>query len=137
MKENLQKIKEACIKVNPEIMELKFGCEGNYDGNPVKWLRYGMDFQNVDGPNVHVWQMDNGTRYVTPDNNIVEILGRPIRLADVLLATQWKFSNGMVDADILGSEGVYLYDLLHDWNLKDDNLDHQPENTITFIASLL
>lgn len=117
-------VKKACIEANPDILKLEFGCEGDYDGNSVKWLRYGMDFNNVDGPNVHVWQMSNGSRFVTPDNSLVQILGREIRLADVLLAFKRAHS------DVWGKY----------WNLKHDSLswhrDNKPE-TIEFLVKLL
>lgn len=55
----------------------------------------------------------------------VEILGRPIRLADVLLT----------GADGFGAKNVL--DLTIYWNLRKDSLEDQSEETIDFIYQLL
>lgn len=65
----------------------------------------------------------------------------PIRLADVLLAGNaglvidsygyfWKFTHG--------GNPDYIVEPYHaNWNLKEDNLDHQPEETKSFLINLL
>jgi hypothetical protein len=54
-----------------------------------------------------------------------DVPGRPIRLADVLL----------VGEDQLWAKNVL--DLITLWNLKDDNLDNQSEETKQFLINLL
>ena len=81
MNNKLQLIREKCIAANPEIMELKLGCK------IVNKYRNKMP--------VSLFVCKNGNTYRTfhevfgyedsPSENF-EILGRPIRLADVLLA---------------------------------------------------
>lgn len=86
-------IREACIKANPEIMSLGFGCEG-----------------------------------------------RPIRLADVLLAIGRR-----EDRIHLSCDGwfclldAYTSNFMRrfNWYLHKDSLEDQSEETIDFIYSLL
>lgn len=129
---NLQLIKEACYKANPEIKELKFGCEivakksnktltvaGQYEGDPLV-LDYFTGFPQVvvvDG-------------YMNTD--LVEILGRPIRLADVLFMIGKTKHVVAVDTD-----GDFIEATPAEWNLLDDNLDHQSQETLQFIGNLL
>lgn len=77
-----------------------------------------------------------------------EILGRPIRLADVLLAIDNvkpsltdAFSDTFCGVRINGEfEMMSVGDSFSSgvkWNLREDNLDSQSEETITFLAELL
>jgi hypothetical protein len=61
------------------------------------------------------------------------IIGRPIRLADVLLAVVKDFAYPYegVAGDIFASKLCRL------WNLKDDNLDNQSEECKQFLINLL
>lgn len=133
---NLQKIKDACIKANPEIMELKFGCDihNHHTGNKLIYIS-----QTRAGS--HKVLMPFGDTFTFPkkvtENGDWIILGRPIRLADVLLALKEgpsiSFSadySEFFEGDINIRSGIF-------WNLKDDNLEHQSEETINFIADLL
>lgn len=57
------------------------------------------------------------------------VLGRPIRLADVLLATPAQYR---------GEEMQWVgMDVVSKWNLEDDNLDHQSEGTKQSLINLL
>lgn len=117
---NLDKIKEACIKANPEIMELKVGCEVMYGDDlkePCK-VTLGNPYIVENNEVFNPWNRDD-------TSDLFEILGRPIRLADVLLVIfQAQQQRETVK--------IVLF-----WNLKDDNLEHQSEETLAFIASLL
>lgn len=136
--ENLTTIREACIKANPEIMELKFGCEVMY-GDDVQEPRrvtignpYAVENNKVFNP----WNRDD-------TSDLFEILGRPIRLADVLLAIKNMLI--VVDAEghfyrcemKLSDKVPKIGKYLGEWNLRDDNLEHQTPETIAFIANLL
>ena len=153
----IQKIREVCIKVNPEIVELKFGCNfnwkaktSNYSGyyrinevneklNVIK--AYNLDIKkkiSIDD-NIGDFTFDN---FKDPKQHI-KIIGRPIRLADVLLAmskigTVTKGAKFLVNIVEIG-HGVRGSGLFQDvrWNLTDDNLEHQSEETLTFISNLL
>lgn len=96
MKENLQKIRKACIKANPAIVEQVFLME----------------------------------------------IPRSIHLADVLLAisSQGNSCDYFLSRNGQGMFAIMSQDNIGDkcyWNLFDDNLEHQLEKTINFIASLL
>jgi hypothetical protein len=122
MNKNLHFIREKCIAANPEIVELKFGCE----------------FENV----------KTGARFIIPTNGYPndnhKILGRPIRLADVLLAIE--NANGNIELATYGEplhighyekperEGYYSKAY---WNLRADDLEKQSEETISFLYELL
>lgn len=136
----LQQIKEIIIKSNPEIVELKFGCEvtmGNKqiffivgrmpNGDPITVkkegaydpTKQGADVEKIDGK--------------------IQAIGRHIRLADVLLAVNDRYSfdgGGWVLYKQEGKswlgKGKKMF-----WNLKDDNLDNQSEECIDFIYSIL
>lgn len=148
----LQQIKEIIIKSNRDIVKLQFGCK-------VKWRKTGQDCVGVIAYNysqkVDIYRNSkgliiykNGATYedntnlvVYEDgssvhNNIgiidhqVEIIGRSIRLADVLLANR---KNSVKDQNI----NNVLKLVLELWNLKDDNLDNQDKPTQKYILDLL
>jgi hypothetical protein len=58
---------------------------------------------------------------------------RPIRLADVLLAIECKFSEPTLPRVSLWG----VANTIELWNFRDDNLEHQSEATINFIALLI
>ncbi len=133
---NTDKIKQACIKANPEIVELKFGCV-------VKGHQFGViiDNQTIRWEDAEIEDVEMGYLNNLEINLGIKIIGRPIRLADVLLATRnaagttdkWKQKTPKgKDWYEFINYAITLY-----WNLKDDNLDHQPEPTKKFIADLL
>lgn len=147
---NEQKIKEACIKANPEIMELKFGCEVivnlSYTDKHAMITRC-LDtqkqmFQWIELP----WQEAGIKPEYCTDKSKMEILGRPIHLADVLLAIDktddsWSmscfgyFEQWKVETD---KPDIYkLYQPNIKWNLRKDSLSDQTEQTKQFLAELL
>jgi len=128
-----QKIREKVIEANPEIVELKFGCR-------------------IEGGGV---VMDNGWVYWdTPEGNTCvdnfdfegEIIGRPIRLADILMAIQgsgkgfWSVSDGGAFV-FNGEEDPNIIDVQEiSWNLKENTLEWHAKNrpeTIDFLYKLL
>lgn len=154
MKETLQKIREVCIKANPSIIGgLK----------PGRYIRRGNDWPVDTIVTLHV-DFKSGlfnvllcreSQNITFDLKKVPrdeieawyVVPRPIRLADVLVALQKVKLTGdrylIVVPD--GYIQIMFCSLHHSdeeidackWNLLDDNLDHQSEETISFIASLL
>lgn len=125
--EKISAIREACCAANPEIKELKFGCEGIEDGK--KFVNLG------DGS----WQMKDkefwGFSSVSPE----KILGRPIRLTDVLLAIDAKGDPRgnyvKVNGRLGGAWGEYIKEI--SWNLRKDSIDDQDEVTISFLYEVL
>lgn len=130
-----EQLKKAIQKANPEIMELKFGCEIT--------LKSSFDRETVQ----HKMVLQMSGEHVFFDNfsqigkirsrDIVEIIGRPIRLADVLLALRGKNYQKMFPVEDFGIRADCPAIWRSIWNLKDDNLDNQPEETKQFLCDLL
>lgn len=111
-------VKKACIEANPDILKLEFGCR-------VKINVCGKDMDVMIDESDVVPNGEDGIKFSDSDcYDCTEILGREIRLADVLLALKRGHS------DVWGKY----------WNLKYDSLswhrDNQPE-TVEFLAKLL
>lgn len=121
MTSNLEQLKKKIQEANPEIMEVKFGCEIR---TPFTTYVIGKH---------------------TPDKeNVIEILGRPIRLADVLLALENEYQaqdkSYAVDGEgtfIFVNKDVEMTWVNGSWNLKSDSLDKQSPETINFLMELL
>lgn len=140
--QQIKEIREKCIEANPEIVELKFGCfvmtvfkktktripvqvcliDKNYAGN---WI-------------VTPWVSGAGTITIK-EKDIDEIIGRPIRLADVLLALNKSVSLGCYPQynDMLLINANDTHKTSGFWNLLKDSLTEQSEETITFIHQLI
>lgn len=155
-------IRQKCIEVNPEIVELKFGCFIN--DKYTMLLRCGGDFGNEimqivdtrtgEAGGYFASYIDDGngdSRLETVEdwikNGEIEIIGRDIRLADVLLAISHSEKNwhqedfGCVSADLAEkstsvelstNEKGYAF-----WNLRQDNLNDQDDPTIKLIYDIL
>lgn len=92
---NLQKIKEVCIKVNEKILTRVT-------------TEYGYQHEDI------------------------------IRLADVLLMIKKEKTKDLISPDLKRLTEFWEADkILNSWILVDDNLEHQTEETINFIAELL
>jgi len=145
MTTNLEKVREAIVKAVPEIMELKDGCLVK-----VWWLAYLADIQQGQEPD-EIVQFSSRTmrgngpvegKYhgVIEDNvtGIVEILGRPITLDDILRATplividkaEEIWGKDVVSLYVPGKDGSESYTL----GLP---LDQQSEALINFLATIL
>ena len=142
-KKKYQQLKEIIQKSNPEIMELKFGCKVEWIG-PKTIFRVRDDIVNylVKGED-NQWEL--GGKF--HKNRIEKILGRPIRLADVLLAISslgdektplpiWAIDMAGEFFDQSSSDGSPIY-LDKVWNLKDNNLDNQSDECKEFLIKLL
>jgi len=152
--QNLKDIRKACITANPSIIDLKFGCETSKGVITAVFESQG-DYSYAMTPSSTTWHGRFGTaeaRRIPSDS--FEIIGRPIRLADVLVAISKKLNEA--DADINGR--VYLvgddgtFGLIHtdrpgyekyvnwqsyEWSLLDDSLNSQTDETLEAIANLL
>jgi hypothetical protein len=139
---NYDQLKKVIQKANPEIMELKFGCEvihGMAKWKVVATIPGKTSVLITNGDEQDWFQQDTEKRY---------ILGRPIRLTDVLLAIDrrklWnetmKKELNYLEFDIEVEKFWIGHKITHKsclWNLKDDNLDHQSEETKQFLVGLL
>lgn len=132
--EQYQKLRSVIIEANPSIKDLVFGCEvefqtarcdfvcRNYAGNPI--ISFGFM-----------------TKVVKEKD--LKIIGRPTRLADVLMALpevsmEGDYSCIMYHFPESKNEVAFTFDdgdII--WNCKEDNLDNQPEETKQFLYKLL
>jgi hypothetical protein len=134
-------IRAKCIEANPEIVELKYGCEVR-----------GNDKHRGTVAGRMVWI--GGTGLVVIDNCAalerqgLKIIGRPIRLSDVLLAineySEFTDLNFVTQAgafgkylNLGGARGHKIEATAYLWNLRRDDLTQQTPETISSIHSLL
>lgn len=125
----LEIIKKRVVEVFPKIMELSFGCEIKTKWNTEaviigKCTRFKFEEK-------YLYHYGKSTASYLLRNAITEIIGRPIHLADILLAYEENKTDNHSDF----KRNRIL--LLNSWNFKDDNLKNQSSETIDFIHSLL
>ncbi len=132
---NLEIIRQACIKANPEIIELKFGCQiiHNNTGKIItitnfdeKEPYYGFSF--VDGGIVPLFASGENKKELI-------IIGRPIRLSDIIF-TLYKNKKAQYFGGMLDNNSIYFANRIS-WDLLHDDLNLQSEPTKKFIANLL
>lgn len=129
---NLKQLREAIVKVNKDIMKLEFGCEvivefENGETGPA------VVVEEMAGPSFLVkWEF--GTEDIEHDH-LIEILGRPIRLSDVLVAMKKIETWGHGWARMPDRELAEL--CFGKWNLLKDDINLQEEPTISFLHSIL
>lgn len=131
MNTHLEYIVKKCAEANPEIMELKFGCE-IYHGVTAIFLGINN--------NGELWVSEEGqTKTKFWGISDIKILGREIQLSDVLLlpigpifidnwGCFWKFTKSLHSYEI---ESCKIY-----WNLLKPLSGQSPE-TLAFLAELL
>lgn len=136
--DKLQAIREKCIKANPEIVELKPGCSVIYGSEPdeprpvVIGQPYTVEFGKVFNP----WNRDDG-------GELVEVLGRPVTLADVLLAIGISERAHAFNLDVYGGWAFMFwsrkdgYSKNVKYDLRADSLEDQSPETIDFIHSII
>lgn len=128
-------IRQKAIKANPEIVELKFGCkvllnirkwESQLITNEIGWR--GNDKTQFQGQDIEFWNDD-----------IREIIGRPVRLADVLLAIEETKPGFLVVAKNGRMTQITneFADILRGWTWAKDDLSLQDEPTINFLYEIL
>ena len=159
MKSPLTRVHAAIVKVCPDVLELKMGCKIILDGDRHTVLYYDRGGKSFDGEHTEYYgQMlelhsdKNGEvckyghedeDYEMPKLSELQILGRPITLADVLRAIDNCNSD---NPPALTAEGQFCqYDPENGemhltgeyWNLKNDSLDAQSPETISFLEGVL
>lgn len=144
--EKLQRLKSKIVEAVPEIMELKDGCRVQYE-----FIHGGVAFEGTFLGNMFRTNKDDqwGLRVancIMPIPNrhhfqkTAKILGRPIKIEDVLRALQetewWNGFNVCLDNEA-GVSQIYTENgTSHSWTLGLP-LDSQPEETISFLFQLL
>lgn len=137
-------IREKIVAAVPEIMELKFGCEIKREGASKREFFVGQF-----GDEFSIVRIDDKGAWIPftipwpPKSQHFEILGRPIRLSDVLVAIgkqgkTFPFSIGFTRGDfisIIPENGTSKQHAV--WNCRKDSLDDQSPETLQFIHSIL
>src|SRR4030095_6820712 len=108
--ERLNGIRYACIRENPEVIGLTFGCEVAF----CLGARAAVVSVHADGSLYPPWGKSK-----VPRKHVTRILGRPIRLADVLLATEATPR------------------VVSRWDWKHDDLSEQSDECLEFLVTLL
>lgn len=127
-------IREKCIEANGEIVELKKGCVikdfFKFYGTIINVEKYHEESNCYDvafkTPELHIDR--------SPAKDHWEIIGRPIRLADVLLVLFESPASKLLKIKTI--QQLYQSIGLH-WVLTKDNLEDQSDETIAFIFNLL
>lgn len=144
METKLQHIREKCIEANPSIKDLVFGCKVVHESSDDMIYTVISSFK----PTMQVQQYEihrerEQAEIITQFymDNHMSIIGREIRLADVLLAIPKRDLIVEVSAYFFyfgyKGKGLNRNGGLVDWNLKQDNLELQSEECIEFIYNLL
>lgn len=130
----LEKIRAACIKANPEIVELKFGC---FVKNPYRERESIAVFLWKESKIAFLLHPRFGAEKYLDGADPLGVLGRPITLADVLLAIGSAAGENYYSVDV---NGVFFRGNKidgHHWNLRQDNLESQSPETQLFLSELL
>lgn len=143
----LEQIRQACINANDDILKLQFGCDTSF-GIFIGTI-------SVKQKTVHRFMRKgdyhgNDVSHALSKERGFKILGRPCRLADVLVAIRESKSWGIVKhpADqtdeelniVLKGRSDLLGRLIQSdcgWNLLKDDVTLQSQPTIDFIHSIL
>jgi hypothetical protein len=138
MTHKLDTIRRKCIEANPEIVELRFGCKLRHDSGDMYTV-----VRKERGDWIKTLELGDDDSVML---KFCEILGRPIRLADVLLAMRVEHSEYSVSSAGYFEEWSLNQppDVFHltanssaRWNLVEDDLTKQSEQTIDFLYELL
>ncbi len=109
------KIRELCVASNPSIMDLVFGCE--ISRRFEQYHHIIIDANAVNGS----YRFENDiimTKEMIEQEKGLEILGRPLQLADILLAMnekELKLANGNTEKLLI--DNSELPDIMWAWNL--------------------
>lgn len=153
----LQELTDKICEVIPEIKELKFGCKVKFTGNTDNItmsgvLHYAHEWKGRYGVCIPNEANSFGYQEITKEQ-LVEIIGRDITLVDVLRVmdicdpykdselTQLIYSTEKDKFNIYQEDGDYYensrYKELGFWNLSQNALHLQPEETIDFLHSII
>ena len=158
----IEEIRKKCIEANEDIVALKFGCEVNtnflYKGSPAPFNPEGKNMRmEIKNRRIVFIKQQNATTKIGMDFYVlfddgdhieqysergeledIKIIGRPIRLSDIL-ATLPKYASRGILRDSVNKVEIHedASEIIWFWNLKKDNLEHQSKETIKFLHNLL
>lgn len=140
MEQNLQKIREACIAANPGIKAFPTFPEDSDTKKALLALYKIVGTQSNENVEetatmyLKAYEDDKKAAYVRELEG--RYPGRLIRLADILLAYRIRHFPGAAGKMSL-LERPRVSDIVAQWNLLQDDLSLQSEETITFLVELL
>ncbi|UPJ35837.1 hypothetical protein IVB45_02155 [Bradyrhizobium sp. 4] len=130
----LDQVRAAIIKAVPEIVELKFGCQVLVDGEVMIATYWNTSNDSLDVYAPEQQELLHHTFNLYPKE--YEILGRPIRLADCLVAIDQRCRGD--NFATVASNGWFHYGGTRAfWNLRTDDLSQQSPECISFLHDLL
>ena len=115
----LETIRKACISANKSILDLKFGCEVLFQNETYIFL---TGDKTIDNWFKVILKNNNEGRMFLTYSEEYKIIGRPIKLSDVVLIDEFSSSR---------------YVILDLWDKRNDNLEKQHPKTIDFIYNLI
>jgi hypothetical protein len=143
--ELIEQIREKCVAVNPKILAIEPGClvENLEEGGVEIVVRTNLDMPKPEVYTDKTWPLYQAAYRFAEGSHlegyVYRIIGRPIRLADVLLAMD-EFMHP--NAQMLVTTSGEFDDCVHStfqakWNLREDDLTKQSPETIAFISKVL
>lgn len=133
-------VRQKCIEANPEILEVKFGCEVIVRNGEV---RVSTKYIVIEANPVIFGTVETKMLYCVAgvfrlDMSVEEIIGRPIRLADVLKTFDGLTIFGALPIGPQVENILHLYGQVAGyWKLTNDDLRFQSEEAISFIYDIL
>lgn len=138
-----QKLANRIYELLPHKKELEFGCEiiygSDFGGEPRK-VTIGNPYSVEKGKVLNPWNRDD-------TDDLFEIIGQPLHLADLLLAISGTGGRGGIisietpDAKEFDIEDYYVdtmvAKILSDYNLQNDNILNQSDELCEFCLELL
>lgn len=127
-----QKCAERLYELLPHKKELEFGTA--WEDEQAKWVY-------VAGFSITTSQIGGWTS-MKPEES--QIIGQPLRLAEILIATErrWRTMYGVnpidgLKRDVPLREGVMLYEICSKYDLYKDNILDQSDEFCEFVLELL
>lgn len=132
--QQIEFIRERCIESNPSIKDLVFGCRIITSSNSEMII--------TGTRHLGFWVVSFDGQIMTDtwvyERSIEKIIGRPIRLADVLLAIKAApkgYYYRIWPDGFFADDGDNCLDIA--WKLKEDDLTLQSDETISWLFELL
>lgn len=138
IQEKKEAVRQFIVSAVPSVMDLKMGCriQQRFSVIPYTTVISGIE-EKSEGDKYVITTHGIATsevyleRYKEHDNYIIEIIGRPITLADVLIAIK-SLKAFHYNQEWWGKINALIFQ----WDLSQD-FDHQSEEAYDFLWSLL
>lgn len=141
--QKISAIRQKCIEANPEIVELKFGCEVMCGGAKRPFLvPFTVVGKNYAGNWLMSTGLDRGITTVLKEKELVRVIGRPILAQDIqkILPKWWmmKWDGGLERFEFVNMHnyGNASFENRY-FPFNDTPLSEQSDGCIDFIYSLI